>query len=143
MPNSEGERQRVEIALTPVQRSLPEQLVRLLSGLPDGETEIPFGLPLLSLELGRRLPEQAQTITFWQRGDVGRALRRAGFAVRVEYGKIVFVRRPPSSLSDTESGRTDRITDHGSRDRCALMVGEGRLLGAGAPREDTIDERAC
>ena len=101
---SEGSRlQRVEIALTPVERPLPEQLARLLARFAGDQREERLGLPQLSLELGRRLTEQAQTITFWQRGELGRMLRRSGFAVRVEYGTVIFIRRSPSCTNNSDS----------------------------------------
>lgn len=71
---------------------LPVRLASLLASFDDSSDEFSLALDELSLRLGLRLPDQAQTLTYWQRGDLGRALRGAGFMLRVQYGRIVFVR---------------------------------------------------
>ena len=71
---------------------LPVRLASLLTSLDASVEALNLALDELSLRLGVRLPDQAQTLTYWQRGDVGRALRGAGFLVRVEYGRVVLVR---------------------------------------------------
>ncbi|MGI8552182.1 MAG: hypothetical protein ACR2PL_15575 [Dehalococcoidia bacterium] len=91
-----------QIALTVTGAGLPEQLTELLKELPKARREVSFTLDELSLRLGRRLPDPAQTITFWQRGPLGRALRAADFSVRVEYEKVIFVRSDRSGIRCAE-----------------------------------------
>jgi len=81
------------VFLSPGGGSLPRRLAALLQGRDGEHREVPFELDELSLALGQRLPPQAQTMTYWQRGDLGRALRKTGFDVRVEQGRVIFVRR--------------------------------------------------
>lgn len=73
-----------------VQGSLADRVAAMLSSLPAGSVEHVFALDDLSLRLGLRLPDLAQTATFWQRGELGRRLRGLGFGVRVQYGQVVF-----------------------------------------------------
>lgn len=82
-----------ELALAVEGASLPQRLQLLLRRVPTAQTEAVFDLDRLSLSLGRRLPDQARTLTYWQRGEIGRALRAAGFGVRVEFERVIFVRR--------------------------------------------------
>lgn len=83
---------RAGIVVATLSGSLPERLRALLAEHATGQGDLPFDLDGLSLALGLRLPDQAQTATFWQRGDLGRALRGSGFGVRVELGRVIFVR---------------------------------------------------
>src|SRR5713101_8453551 len=80
-----------EVSLALSRGSLSERIVMLLRSLPADSGEHPFELDELSLRLGMRLPDVAQTATYWQRGELGRSLRRLGFGVRVEYGRVIFL----------------------------------------------------
>lgn len=80
------------VAFSLEQGSLAERLASLLSALQKGAPEAGFTLDDLSLRLGLRLPDLAQTATYWHRADVGRTLRGLGFGVRVEFGRVIFVR---------------------------------------------------
>lgn len=73
------------------QGSLAQRLALLLDAPNADSAELPFSLDDLSLALGLRLPDLAQTATFWQRGDLGKVLRRRGYGVRVEFGRVIFV----------------------------------------------------
>jgi hypothetical protein len=79
------------IELSLHQGSLAQRLEDLLSDAAAEGGELAYSLDDLSLQLGARLPDLAQTATFWHRGDVGRALRRHGYRVRVELGRVIFV----------------------------------------------------
>jgi hypothetical protein len=76
-----------------IEGSLPARVVALLNGRNRHDGDAPFELDSLALVLGQRLPDQAQTMTYWQRGELGRALRSAGYGVRVEQGRVIFVPR--------------------------------------------------
>ncbi len=78
------------LSLSFEQGSLADRIAALLLSLPLIPLEQTFTLEDLSLRLGLRLPDLAQTATFWQRGELGRRLRGLGFGVRVEYGRVVF-----------------------------------------------------
>jgi hypothetical protein len=85
------------ISLAQGSGALPDRLRALLASLSHDALEVSFSLDQICLRLGQRLPDQAQTITYWQRGELGRALRAEGFAVRVEYGGVIFMRHVPST----------------------------------------------
>lgn len=89
---AEDWRRAAPLTLVDSADTLPARLARLLASLPLASSECAFALDELSLRLGQRLPDQAQTLTYWQRGVLGRGLRRAGFSVRVELGRVVFMR---------------------------------------------------
>jgi hypothetical protein len=80
------------VALSLERGSLAERLSSMLRSIPETATEQAYSLDQLSLTLGIRLPDVAQTATYWHRGDVGRRLRALGFGVRVELGRVIFVR---------------------------------------------------
>lgn len=80
-----------DLALSLEHGSLADRVAAMLSSLPDNAGEWVFPLDELSLRLGLRLPDLAQTATFWQRGELGRRLRGLGFGVRVQYGQVVFL----------------------------------------------------
>jgi hypothetical protein len=71
--------------------SLSNRLASLLGSLPAEPSEHCFNLDELSLRLGMPLPEQAQTATFWQRGDLGRSVRGLGYRVQVRYAQVIFL----------------------------------------------------
>jgi hypothetical protein len=79
-----------ELTLSLEQGSLADRVGALLESLPAGAGGHSLTLEELSLRLGLRLPDLAQTATFWQRGELGRRLRRLGYGVGVEYGRVVF-----------------------------------------------------
>jgi len=81
----------VPLGLSLNQGSLAQRLEQLLEDSDPENGQIPFALDDLSLALGVRLPDVAQTATFWQRGDLGRVLRRREYGVRVEYGRVIFI----------------------------------------------------
>jgi hypothetical protein len=83
-----------DVTLSLQSGSLTERLAALLQAIPDTAEEQPYALGDLSLLLGLRLPDLAQTETYWHRGETGRAIRGLGFGVRVEFGHVIFVRRP-------------------------------------------------
>ncbi len=86
-------RSGAEVTLSLRQGSSTDRLVALLKTIPDTAAEQAYELDELSLVLGLRLPDMAQTETYWHRGETGKAIRRLGFGVRVEFGRVVFVRR--------------------------------------------------
>ena len=64
----------------------------LLQSVPEDAFERAYTLDELALVLGLRLPDVAQTETYWHRGETGRRMRALGFGVRVEFGRVIFVR---------------------------------------------------
>ncbi len=79
-----------ELSLSLERGSLADRVGALLRSLPADSNEHTLTLDELSLKLGLRLPDLAQTATYWQRGELGRRLRRLGYGIRVEYGRVVF-----------------------------------------------------
>jgi hypothetical protein len=82
-----------EMVVSVQQGPFAQRLSGLLQTIPATVGEQPYELDELSLLLGLRLPDVAQTVTFWHRGETGRAMRRLGFGVRVELNRVIFVRR--------------------------------------------------
>lgn len=83
---------RADVAVATGIGPLHERFQEMLREIPASQKETMLALDELSLRLGSRMPDVAQTATYWQRGAVGRALRSAGYSVRVELGHVIFVR---------------------------------------------------
>jgi hypothetical protein len=96
-PMRDSARMGDSVTLSVHSGSLPERLSVLLRTIPDDAEARPYGLDELSLLLGLRLPEVAQTETYWHLGETGRRMRALGFGVQVEYGRVIFVRRTSRS----------------------------------------------
>jgi hypothetical protein len=79
------------LTVSQLEGSLPDRVGALLSSLPVERGEHVFALDDLSLQLGMPLPDFARNASFWQRGDLGRAVRRHGYIVQVRYGEVIFI----------------------------------------------------
>lgn len=111
--------------------ALPQRLRAFLAELPRERGAFAFDLDEVSLRLGRRLPDQAQTITYWQRGELGRALRGAGFGVGVEYGRVIFMRREEEvPVVETQAGEEPAGSGdaHDQQRRFVLVVDDDQSL---------------